>query len=84
METSEAYRNHMNKLQKVTGPLLHVAEVANAFDRIVDDERMSGAIVSISQELGIAQHFVQKNILEPQQTIKLLMTRDENRKLAKL
>lgn len=84
MASSKAYRDHMNKLQQVTGPLLHTKEVANAFDIIVKDEGMSGAIISISQELGIAQHYVVKNVIEPQSTIKLIVNREENRKIAKL
>lgn len=69
-------------LQKMTGPLLSVSEVANAFDEIVRNEKYSGSILSISQELGIAQHYVTPMSDQAKKTIEVIVPRTENQKLA--
>ena len=41
MKSSESYNDYMTDIQKMTGPVLTVSEVANAFDEIVGNEKYS-------------------------------------------
>jgi len=80
-ERSQSHAEYMALIQKMTGPLLTTGEVANAFDEIVKNERYAGSIISISQELGIAQHFVTPMSDQAKKTIQVIIPTSENRKL---
>ena len=80
MADSEAYNEYMKNIQKMTGPLLHVDEVTNAFIEIINNDKYAGSIISISQELGIGQHFAVPMKDEPVHVTKTIINRAQNQK----
>lgn len=80
MKDSDSYREYMDNIQKMTGPLLHVDEVANGFIEAIDNDKYAGSIISISQELGIAQHFAVPMKDQPVHVTKTIMNREQNQR----
>lgn len=69
---SAAQRAFMQKMKATTGELLLVENVTDAVMLIISDERYRGAVISVSQELGVAQHHAMPLTTAAVQTIQVV------------